>query len=112
MNWQKVLPRGSHPAADDLKIDRELRQSIRPPAAPSRKDIEQDARIRFLEQETRELRIYVAALIRLLAQKETIGAGEVEGLIALADRVQHEIRPRDRRHHPKMGDLIQPPEAA
>lgn len=105
-----MKPAFSNP--NSLEFDRQLRQSMRYPAAPSKKDTEQDAQIRALERETRELRTYVAALIRLLAQKETIGPEEVEGLIELADRVQHQIQPRHRRHHSKIGDLIHPPEAA
>jgi hypothetical protein len=98
--------------SDDVEIDRRVRQSLRLPAAPTQKDIEQDAMIRSLKRETQELRIYVAALVRLLAQKETLAPAEVEELIALADRVRHEIRPRESRHRPKVDGLIYPPEAA
>jgi hypothetical protein len=108
MTWQQIFPRSISPDADDLELDRQLRQARRPAAAPSKKDIEQDAQIRSLEQETRELRIYVAALIRLLAQKETVAPSEVDALVALADRVQHDMPPRDHRHRDKLRDLIQP----
>jgi hypothetical protein len=110
MSWHQVFPHLQNDP-DALEQDRHFRQSHRPAAAPSKKDIEQDDLIHALEHETRELRIYVAALIRLLAQKETISREETSVLIALADKVQHDLPPRDYRHRPKLGDLIEPPTA-
>ncbi len=111
MSWNRVIPRFRNPELD-AETERRLRQSARPPAAPSQKDIEQDAAIRALERETRELRVYVAALIRLLAQKEAIDHTEVTGLVELADRVQRQIPSSNYRHQPDIRDLIQPSEAA
>jgi hypothetical protein len=108
MTWQQIFPKAINPDPEYMEIERHARQVQRPAAAPSKKDIEQDAQIRALEQETRELRIYVAALIRLLGQKESIAPSEVEALIALADRVQQDIPPRDRRQRDKLRNLIRP----
>jgi|ERR1700722_374576 hypothetical protein len=109
MSWHQVFPHLSNDP-DALEQDRHFRQSHRPPAAPSKKDIEQDALIHALEHETRELRIYVAALIRLLTKNETITPEETSVLIALADKVQHDLPPRDYRNRPKLAELIEPPE--
>jgi hypothetical protein len=108
MSWHQVFPHLSNDP-DALEQERHFRQANRPPAAPTSKDIEQDARIHALEYETRELRIYVAAMVRLLENNGAISQEEKSVLIALADRVQHEIPARDYRHRPKVGDLIDPP---
>ena len=102
------LPRTKNPSLDDAARERDFRQSSRPPAAPSRKDIEQDAQIRALQSETRELRIYVAALIRLLAQNQTITSAELEALTALADRFQQHGPSPFQRHPSTLRDLIEP----
>jgi hypothetical protein len=97
-----------NPSLDDAAREREFRQSTRPAAAPSRKDIEQDAQIRALQRETRELRIYVAALIRLLGQNQTIAPAEMDALMALADRFQQHAPSPFRRHPSTLRDLIEP----
>jgi hypothetical protein len=108
MALTNYLPRTKSPSLSDAARERQTRQSLRLPAAPSPKDIEQDALIHALERETRELRIYVAALIRLLGRKEMIDPAEMDALVALADQVQRGIQLHDRRNHSKLRDLVQP----
>jgi hypothetical protein len=91
-----------------LQQDRHFRQSHRPAAAPSQKDVDQDTRIAALEQETRELRIYVAALIRLLCNKQTLSLKETSNLISLAARVERTLPASDQKHPAKLAELIDP----
>lgn len=94
--------------AEDVAHERRLRQIRRPAAAPSRKDLAQDAQIRTLEVENHELKIYLTALVRLLVRKGTVSRQEIEELVGLAERVQKEAPEHTPAHRAALPALIEP----
>ncbi len=108
MSWIDHFLGDNDAAADDLAHERRLRQIRRPAAAPSRKDLVQDAQIRTLEKENHELKIYLTALVRLLVRKGTVSREEIEELVGLAERVQKESPEHTPAHRAALPALIEP----
>ncbi len=50
-----------------------------------RKDMSQDEAIRWLMSENAELKLYVAALVRLLVRKGSLSAEELQAMVAAVD---------------------------
>ena len=73
--------------SDELAVDRRLRQAHRPAAAPSRKDIEQDAKIREVERENLRLKGGLAALVHVLMEKGVMNEADVRQVIQYARRL-------------------------
>ena len=66
---------------DRLAHDRHQRQLHRLPAAPSPKDLEQDARLRALEQENHKLECYVTALVQVMRNAGIVAGRQLEAIV-------------------------------
>ena len=66
---------------DQIAFNRHHRQLHRLPAAPSRKELEQDARLRSLERENRRLECYVTALVQIMRNAGLIGGRQVQAIV-------------------------------
>ncbi len=108
MSWIDQFLGDNDVNADNVAHERKLRQIRRPAAAPSRKDLAQDAHIRTLEQENHELKIYLTALVRLLVRKGTVSREEIEELVGLAERVQKDVPEHTPDHRVALPALIEP----
>ncbi len=108
MSWIDHFLGDNDENADVLEHERRLRQIRRPAAAPSRKDLAQDARIRTLERENHELKIYLTALVRLRVRKGTVSRSEIEELVALAERAQVDVPEHTPAHRQSLPALIEP----
>jgi hypothetical protein len=73
--------------ANDLATERQRRQLHRPAAAPSAKDIEQDAHLRQVEHENLRLKGCFAALVHVLMEKGIMDENDVREVIEDARKV-------------------------
>lgn len=90
MSWADWLLGEDEEEAAEIERERRRRKrwSV---AAPSRKDLDQDAQIYRLQKENTELKSYFAALVRLLVTKGIVTKQEISELIAMMEHLEKEI---------------------
>jgi hypothetical protein len=64
-------------------------------AAHAGKEVDQDEQILQLKHENRELKFYLAGLLQLLVSKGTLVQRDVEELVELVERAEHEANRAD-----------------
>src|ERR1700710_713643 len=76
---------------DKIARDRLERQAHRVAPAPSPKDIAQDAQIRALQAENKELKIYLAQLVRTMVDHDLVTKDDVKELVENVTKVEQEM---------------------
>ncbi len=86
MGWGRFLLLGDLGQQLDLQDQRDEVESIRSAMGNQwETDASQDKRIATLEQENRELKLYVYALVRILAAKSALSREDVQKLVDSVD---------------------------
>jgi hypothetical protein len=86
MGWGRTLLLGDIgnrlDIADTERDIESLRKRVR---SKSRTDQDQDARLKVLEHENDQLKVYLASLLRVLVSKGTLSRGELEAFVDIID---------------------------
>jgi len=86
MGWGRTLLLGDIgnrlDIADTERDIESLRKRVR---SKSRTDQDQDARLKVLERENDQLKVYLASLLRVLVSKGTLSRGELEAFVDIID---------------------------
>ena len=86
MGWGRTLLLGDIGNRLDIEdVERDLRSMRREVESKFRTDISQDEAIQTLLEENGQLKLYLAALLRLLTQKGTISHQELTAIVTTID---------------------------
>lgn len=86
MGWGRTLFLGDIGNRLDIDdVERDLRSMRREVESKFRTDMSQDEAIQTLLEENGQLKLYLAALVRLLTQKGTISQQELAAIVTVID---------------------------